>query len=251
MSGDMVIHDNFAFHGHRWPLLVDSRGRFASFSRACQLLGVPVAREWARVQRYPEIASLARIEFGPKGEELYFIQAEAVPTWLLVIPPGEVPDHTRRLRAEITRELVPAIYDFVTTGLAISAALTPMEVVDRVTDKLLRIDNSEHNQIIVASYLKNRMIAEACGSAAGGKPEFPVMVGLRVQELGYRLGESDMQHVGRLVAAEYRRRNGGRSPGTTPQDIKGGMRPVKSYRESDREWIDRIIIDYVRRKPLR
>lgn len=248
MTAEMTVHNDFTFRENRWMLLVDSRGRFASFGRACQLLGIPVAREWARVQKYPEIASLTRIEY-VGGEPVYLMQAEAVPTWLLIIPPGEVPESTRRLRAEMTRELVPAIYDFVTTGVAVSSRLTPLEVAERIADKIIRWGgDSEHDRIIAHSLLRSRAALEV-GAAAGG--EMPVTVAARVQELGEKMGQDDVQRIGQLVATEYRRRNPGRNPGTTMQWIKGRPTPVKSYRQSDLSWIDGIINDYVRRRPFR
>lgn len=244
---DIRVYDDFQFSGHKWPLLADARGNFASFNRACQLLGLRFDVEWSRVQRYPEIAACTRIEYDVNGDPIHYVQAEAVPTWLLVIPPGEVPAATRRLRAEITRGLVPAIYSFVTRGVAIKDGTPMVAVLKEVGEYALKLNPSEKTRILVSSAIESEL-ARLAGRTASA--DMPVTVASRLQERRIESTQTDRQKIGHDVAKRYRRRYG-REPAVFDQIIDGAVRKVKSYTKADIAMIDSAIDDHYRGLRLR
>lgn len=250
MTAELVRYDQFQFKGQVLPLIHDDRGRFVSFGRACQLLGLKQQAEWDRVQRDAAMAARTRVEYDAQDDSAtYYMRVDVVPAWLFSVPTDRLPVELRRMHAAFKSELIDAVYDFTTTGVAISSRLSPLEVAERIADKILHWGgDNEHNRIIAASLLRSRAAIEI-GARADG--ELPATVSSRIQELGKRLEPEDVQEIGRQVAAEYRRRNPGKKPGSTPVWIKGRKTPVNSYTQSDIVWIDQIINDYVRRKPLR
>lgn len=243
MNTDIKTYDDFQFSGHKWPLLADSRGTFASFNRACHLLGLRFDIEWARVQRYPEIAAFTRIEYDVTGEPIHYVQAEAVPTWLLIIPPAEVPASTRRLRAEITRGLVTAIYSFVTKGVAVREGTPLVSVLKEVGEYAMSLDPSERTRLIVSGAIQSELMRL---TGRNGETERPVTVAYRVQERGLKLKQAEVNAIGQAVAKEYRKRTG-KEPFTFPQMIDGAMRPVKSYTAADVPLLDRVIDEFLKR----
>lgn len=62
----------------------------------------------------------------------------------------------------------------------------------------------------------------------------------------------DMTHlsaIGRLAAAEYRKRYEGQKPQQQLKQVNGGLHPVNVYSEKDREWVEDIVKNYITNIP--
>lgn len=245
MASDIVVYDQFEFRNNKLPLMADNRGRFVSFSRACQLIGLDVPSAWEQVQRRESLAAHTRIEFqATSGMAMYYMRAEALAAWFITLETAQIAPRFKALHTAFCNELVTAVYEYVTTGIAIKPGLSPLEVAERVASRLLEIDPSEQSKIVAASFLRSRLAIE---SGVNTKGEMPVTVASRIQERNLRMSQDEVIRIGQHVAAEYRRRTG-REPSTFPQWINGRKTPVKSYTEADVNLIDGVI-DRFRRKP--
>lgn len=97
------------------------------------------------------------------------------------------------------------------------------------------------------------MAADAAGinlspqdNAPSHLEEFSVM-GLRLCQTAV-----DMTHlsaIGRLAAAEYRKRYEGQKPQQQMKQVNGGLHPVNVYGEKDREWVEHIVKNYIANIP--
>ena len=62
----------------------------------------------------------------------------------------------------------------------------------------------------------------------------------------------DMTHlsaIGRLAAAEYRKRYEGQKPKQQMKQVNGGLHPVNVYSEKDRGWVEDIVKNYITNIP--
>lgn len=62
----------------------------------------------------------------------------------------------------------------------------------------------------------------------------------------------DLTHlsaIGKLVATEYRTRNGGKNPERVTKQVNGAMRPINVYETKEREWIEDIVRKYINNIP--
>jgi hypothetical protein len=63
------------------------------------------------------------------------------------------------------------------------------------------------------------------------------------------LSLSHLSAIGKLVAAEYRKRYNGQAPEKIKKQVNASLREVNVYHSKDREWIESILRDYVESIP--
>jgi hypothetical protein len=61
---------------------------------------------------------------------------------------------------------------------------------------------------------------------------------------------TQLSAIGRLAAAEYRKRYDGKNPERVEKQVNGAIRPVNVYSESDREWVETLVTTYVTNLPV-
>lgn len=241
---DLARYEDFRFRDDLIPLLVDGRGRYVSFTRLCWLLGLGVAHEWGEIQARAALAADTRVEFDrASGDPLYYIRVDAVPLWLGVVATDRVRPDLRARHTAFVRELIPAVYDFTTKGVAIRDGTPLLAILKEVGQYALALNPSERMRLVVSSTIESELLRIA--GRAGGV-EAPVTVAARCQERRLKLTQTDVIRVGAFAAAEYRKRTG-RDPDKSPQVIDGAIRKVNSYREADLPMLDAVIDAYVKR----
>jgi hypothetical protein len=248
VTAEMIRYDQFQFKGQQLPLIHDDRGRFVSFGRACQLLGLKQQSEWDRVQRDAAMASRTRVDYDSHNDEAtYYMRVDAIPAWLFSVPTDRLPADLRRMHAAFKTELIDAVYDFTTKGVAIKDGTPLVQVLKETGEFVMRLNPSDKMKLAVSSAIESELMRIAGRNGAG---EMAVTVASRVQERGLKLKPPAVNAIGQAMAKAYRAKTG-REPETFPQTIDGAIRFVKSYRSDDLPMLDRIIDDHMKRRPAK
>ncbi len=187
------------------------------------------------------------------GDHLPLIMVESVPAWLFTVPTDSLPAHIRGKHHRFCKDLVGAVYDYATIGVAVNAEIHGPEARAKILDSirqaaefLNRSGASERDRLIAQSAIVSHLALEA---GRDHKAELPITVASRIQGRGLRLAPHHVKAIGREMSQDYQRRKG-KKPSTSEQIIDGAIRLVKSYRTEDAPALDRIIDDYMRRNRL-
>ena len=272
MSSEVSRFCQFDFRGDPLHLLADDSGRYVGFASACKALGVRSSEEaWADLSRRDSLRMYTRVDYGPNGELVRFLRVEAFPQWIAFLPSDSISPSFRAKHAAWTCEIVRAVYDFTTKGVAVNERVVGADArrqIEAIAEQARASRLAECRQfyeiarrdmpgdaILMAraeQMVRQIISREAGASAARGADEPDTVAGV-LGSVGCDWPDADVNRFGGLVAGEYRRRYKKDPPRTNqfgrrsePGSHSGRSIYPRCYPPADWPWILGMARQYAR-----